>query len=103
MAHGPRQPQTTSDCKLKAVNPPFRSVSTPRARKDLRVVGQVNPDACARTPRLRLDLSEWNARRLAKKLEEEPSRDAWQRLSALATNGGGTVAQLLEQALSEGK
>jgi hypothetical protein len=103
MAHGPKQPQTISDCKLKAVNPPFRSVSTPRGRKDLRVVGRVNPDACARTPRLHLDLSEWNARRLAKGLEEEVSRDAWQRLSALATNRGSTVAQVLEHALSEGK
>jgi len=103
MAHGPKQPETIRDCKLKAVNPPFRSVSTPRGRKDLRVVGRVNPDARAGTPRLRLDLSDWNARRLARRLEEELSRDAWQRLSALATNRGRTVAQLLEQALSEGQ
>ena len=101
MAHGPKQPQTISDCKLKAVNPPFRSVSTPRGRKDLRVVGRVNPSARARTPRLRLGLSEWNARRLARMLEEELSRDAWQRLSALATNRGSTVAQLLETGLLE--
>jgi hypothetical protein len=67
----------------------------------LRVVGRVNPFARARTPRLRLDLSEWNARRLARKLEEELSRDAWQRLSTLATNRGSTVAQLLATGLSE--
>ena len=103
MAYGPKTPEIIRDCKLKAVNPPFRSVSTPRGRKDLRVVGQVNPGACARAPRLRLDLSEWNARRLAKRLEEELSRDAWQRLSALATNRGSTVAQLLEQTFSEGQ
>ena len=103
MAYGPKTPEINGDCKLKAVNPPFRSVSTPRGRKDLRVVGRVNPDACARTPRLRLELSEWNARRLAKRLEEELSRDAWQRLSALATNRGDTVGQLLEHALSEVK
>ena len=103
MAHGPKQPQTISDCKLKAVNPPFRSVSTPRGRKDLRVVGRVNPDACARTPRLHLDLSEWNTRRLAKRLEEELSRDAWQCLLALRTDRGNTVAQLLEHVLSEDK
>ena len=101
MAHGPKQPETISDCKLKAVNPPFRSMSTPRARKDLRVVGRVNPAARHRAPRLRLDLSEWNARRLARKLEEELSRDAWQRLSALATDRGSTVAQLLETGLLE--
>ena len=103
MAYGPKTPEIIRDCKLKAVNPPFRSVSTPRGRKDLRVVGRVNPDACARTPRLHLDLSEWNARRRAKKFEEELSRDAWQRLSALATNRGSTVAQLLDHALSEDK
>ena len=99
----PKPAPTIRRCKLKAVNPPFRSVSTPRARKDLRVVGRVNPDTGAPALRLRLDFSEWNARRLAKKLEEELSRDAWQRLSALATNRGDTVAQLLEQALSEVK
>jgi hypothetical protein len=103
MAYGPKTPEIIRDCKLKAVNPPFRSVSTPRGRKDLRVVGRVNPDACARTPRLHLDISEWNARRLAKKLEKELSRDAWRRLSALATNGGSAVSQLLEHAPSEGK
>jgi hypothetical protein len=103
MIYGTKTPEIIHDCKLKAVNPPVRSVSTPRARKDLRVVGRVNPDACAPTPRLHLDLSEWNARRLAKRLEEELSRDAWGRLSELATHRGSTVAQLLEHALSEGK
>jgi len=103
MAHGPKTPQTLRDCKIKPVYPAFRSVSTPRGRKDLRVVGRVNPDACSRTARLHLDLSEWNARRLAKRLEEEVSRDAWQRISALATNRGRRVAQLLEHAFSEGK
>ena len=97
----PETAPKTRDCKVKAVNPPFRSVSTPRGRKDLRVVGRVNPSAGPRTPRLRLDLSEWNARRLARKLEEELSRDAWQRLSTIATNRGRTVAQLLETGLSE--
>ena len=101
MRLNPETARRTLDCKVKAVNPPFRSVSTLRCRKDLRVVGRVNPSARARPPRLRLDLSEWNARRLATKLEEELGRDAWQRLSALATNGGSTVAQLLEAGLWE--
>jgi len=97
----PETTPTARDCKVKAVNPPFRSVSTPRGRKDLRVVGRVNPAARAGAPRLRLDLSEWNARRLARMLEEELSRGAWQRLSTIATNRGRTVAQLLETGLSE--
>ena len=45
MAHGPKQPETIRDCKLKRVNPAFRSVSTPWGRKDLRVVGRVNADS----------------------------------------------------------
>ena len=103
MTYQPKTSETFRDCKLKAVNPPFRSVSTPRARKDLRVVGRVNPAARHRAPRLRLDLSEWNARRLARRLQEELNPDAWQHLSAVAMRRGGTVAQLLEQGLSEGQ
>src|SRR5712691_2766080 len=103
MDNGPQQPETLRDCKLKAVNPPFRSVSTPRCRKDLRVVGRVNPAARHRAPRLRLDLSEWNARRLARRLQEQLNPDAWQHLSAIAMGRGGTVAQLLERGLSEGQ
>ena len=103
MAHGPKTAQTIRDCKIKPVNPPVRSVSTPRGRKDLRVVGRVNPTARHRAPRLRLDLSEWNARRLARRLQEELNPDARQHLSAVAMRRGGTVAQLLEQGLSEGQ
>ena len=99
----PKTAPKTRDCKVKAVNPPFRSVSTPRGRKDLRVVGRVNPAARHRAPRLRLDLSEWNARRLARRLQEELNPDAWQHLSAVAMRRGGTVARLLEQGLSEGQ
>jgi len=103
MTYGPKTPEIIRDCKLKAVNPPFRSVSTPRGRKDLRVVGRVNPAARHRAPRLRLDLSEWNARRLARRLQEELSLDAWRRLMALATSRESTVVQLIEQGLSEGR
>jgi hypothetical protein len=103
MAYGPKTPEIIRDCKLKAVNPPFRSVSTPRGRKDLRVVGRVNPAAHHRAPRLRLDLSEWNARRLARRLQEALNPDAWRHLSAVAMRRGDTVAQLLELRLSEGQ
>ena len=44
MAHGPKQPQTISDCKIKPVYPAFRSVSTPRRTQDLPVVGPVDPE-----------------------------------------------------------
>jgi hypothetical protein len=101
MMNGTKTPEIIRDCKLKAVNPPFRSVSTPRGRKDLRVVGRVNPAARHRGPPLRLDFSEWNAQRLARRLQEELNPDAWRRLTALATDRGSTVAHLLEQVLSE--
>jgi hypothetical protein len=97
----PNPARTTRCCKLKAVNPPFRSVSTPRWRKDLHVVGLVNPAARHRTPRMCLDLSEWSARRLAGRLQEHLSSDPWQRPSAVATRSGSTVERTLEKGLLE--
>lgn len=35
-------------CKIKAVNPPFRSVSTPRHDKHFRGFDRVNPQPCHR-------------------------------------------------------
>jgi len=101
MTYQPKTSETFRDCKLKAVNPPFRSVSTPRARKDLRVVGRVNPDTGARALRLRLDFSESNARRLARRLPQEPNPDASQRLSMIATEHGRAGAQFPRHGLSE--
>jgi len=97
----PETARKTHVCKLKAVNPPFRSVSTPRARKELRVVGRVNPTPGARRRRPRFDLSEWNARRLARKLQEQLSREAWERLFVLAKRRGSSVEELLEDGLWE--
>jgi len=97
----PNPARTTRCCKLKAVNPPFRSVSTPRWRKDLHVVGLVNPAARHRAPRLCLDVSEWRARRLARKLQEHLSGDPWEHLSALARSLGSTVERTLERGLLE--
>jgi len=67
MAHGPKTPEIIRDCKLKAVNPPFRSVSTPRGRKDLRVVGRVNPVSAARPA----SLTDWCAERLRERFRIE--------------------------------
>ena len=39
--------RTTPLCKIKRVDPAFRSVSTPRSAKDLPVVGPVYPEAAA--------------------------------------------------------
>ena len=97
MAHGPKQPQTISDCKLKAVNPPFRSVSTLRGRKDLRVVGRVNPEPANRSP----SVTDWSTERLSERLRIELSPRVWTRLVRAASRHGASVEQLLRSALSE--
>ena len=103
MSLEPEPARKTRDCKLKAVNPPVRSVSTPRGRKDLPERGRVNPAGEARTCRSRFRTSEWRARRLAKRLRRELNRSAWTRLSAAATEHGSTVEELLENGLSEAR
>ena len=97
MAHGPKQPETIRDCKLKAVNPPVRSVSTPRGRKDLRVVGRVNPEPANRSA----SVTDWTAERLSERLRIELSPRAWTRLVRAASRHGASVEQLLRSALSE--
>ena len=48
-------------CKIKRVNPAFRSVSTPRRTKDFPVVGPVNPAASLGRPCEPPLASEWSA------------------------------------------
>ena len=97
MTYGPKTPEIIRDCKLKAVNPPFRSVSTPRGRKDLRVVGRVNPEPANRSA----SVTDWSAERLSERLRIELSPWAWTRLVRAASRHGAGVEQLLRSALSE--
>jgi hypothetical protein len=91
----------TLDCKIKAVNPPFCSVSTPRGGKDLRRDGAVNPKTAREgVPRL-TSASEWNAAQLSERLRNELSRTAWARLVRAAARQGTSVEQLLRAGLSE--
>jgi hypothetical protein len=101
MSLEPEAARKTRDCKLKAVNPPVRSVSTPRGRKDLPERGRVNPASAAQAPRRQLGTSDWDARRLAKRLRRELNRFAWSRLSAVASEHGRSVEGLRERGLSE--
>jgi hypothetical protein len=88
------------DCKIKAVNPPFRFVSTPRGGKDLRRDGAVNlKPAREGVPRL-TSASEWNAERLSERLRNELSWTAWARLVRAAARQGTSVEQLLWAGLS---
>jgi hypothetical protein len=97
MAFGSKPSQTIPDCKLKAVNPPVRSVSTPRARKDLRVVGRVNTEPVTRCA----SVTDWSAERLSEKHRIELSRRAWTRLVRAVSRHGASLQQLLRSTLSE--
>ena len=94
MAHGPKQPETIRDCKVKRVNPAFRSVSTPRWRKDLRVVGRVNPEPATGPT----SATGWSAQRLSVRLRIELGARAWARLVLSAWCQAASVEQHLHSA-----
>jgi len=101
MAHGPKTAQTISDCKIKPVYPAFRSVSTPRWQKDLRVVGLLNPETARGTAESPAPASEWRAEDLAERIRSELSPRAWSRLVRALEDRGASVEQLLRSGLSE--
>src|SRR2546426_4605651 len=101
MAHGPKQPQTIGDCKIKPVYPAFRSVSTPQWQKDLPVVGLVNPETALGTAESCAPASEWRAEDLAERLQSELSPRAWDRLVRASEDRGTSVEQLFRSGLSE--
>jgi hypothetical protein len=101
MAHGPKTPETIRDCKIKPVYPAFRSVSTPRGRKDLRVVGLLNPETALGTAESCAPASEWRAEDLAERLRSELSPRAWNRLVRASEDRGASIEQLFWSGLSE--
>ena len=101
MRLAPELARTTPRCKIKAVNPPFRSVSTPRGTKDLPVVGPVNPAVVHGLLQRPSSASEWSAERLTERLRIELGPGAWRRLEGAAGRVGGSVEQLLQRGLSE--
>jgi hypothetical protein len=88
-------------CKIKRVNPAFRSVSTPRSTKDLPVVGPVNPTTSLGWPREPSSASEWSPERLCKRLRNELAPGACERLIRAAGCCGLTLEQFLRAGLSE--
>jgi hypothetical protein len=88
-------------CKIKRVNPAFRSVSTPRGTKDLPVVGPVNPTTSLGSLDGPNPASEWSAERLCERLRIELAPAAWTRLILAAKRHGVTLEHLLRSALSE--
>jgi hypothetical protein len=88
-------------CKIKRVNPAFRSVSTPRGTKDLRAAGPVNPTTSLGWPREPPLASEWSPERLCERLRNKLAPGAWERLIRAAGCSGLTLEQFLRAGLSE--
>jgi hypothetical protein len=101
MHPAPKPAPTTERCKIKAVNPPFRSVSTPRCTKDLPAVGPVNPATALGQAQQPASTAEWSAEGLIERLRMELAPGAWKRLVHAAEGRGASVDQLLRSALSE--
>ena len=96
----PNPSQTTPFCKIKAVNPPFRSVSTPRGTKDLPVVAGVNPATVRGRPAAAASSWEWSANRPRERPRRELSLGAGQHLLR-AVDSAGLTLELLRSGLSE--
>ena len=101
MRLAPERAPTARDCKIKRVNPAFRSVSTPRWTKDLRRSRSVNPTRALGNPRETASALEWSAESLSERLRIELTPRAWERLIEAAQRRGMTVDQLLRWGLSE--
>ena len=101
MHPSPKPARTLPRCKIKAVNPPFRSVSTPRSTKDLPKPGPVNPSSPLGSASGSSAPSEWDAGRLCARLRMELAPGAWNRLVRAAKRQGATLEQLLDSGLSE--
>ena len=97
----PNPPQTTPFCKIKAVNPPFRSVSTPRGTKDLQVVAAVNPATERGRPGAPASSWESTANRPRERLRNELSSGAGQHLLRAVDSAGMRLERLLRSGLPE--
>src|SRR5688572_18115534 len=93
--------ESTPLCKVKRVYRAFRSVSTPRRTKDLRVVGPVDRQGPLGASERRESASEWIAEALTERLRTELTSRAWMGLNRAAAAPRNTVEQLLRTSLSE--
>jgi hypothetical protein len=89
------------DCKIKAVDAPFRSVSTPRSTKDLPVVGPVDGESDVATVEPLRIADCWTAEALSTRLRNELSPRGLNRLVRVASERGSSVEEFLRWALSE--
>jgi len=101
MRLAPKSVRTIRRCKIKAVNPPFRSVSTPRRTKDLPGPDSVNRVSSVGSLSRPAAVSEWDAELLCERLRTELDPAAWKRLVRAAKRRGATLEQLFDSGLSE--
>ena len=101
MCLAPKPARTTERCKIKPVDPAFRSVSTPRRTKDLPVRGPVDPGIALGTTEGSTAASNWSAENLSERLRCELTPGAWNRLVRGAACRGGSVEQLLRSMLPD--
>lgn len=97
----PHPSQQTPLCKIKAVNPPCRSVSTPRETKDLPVGGPVNPTTALGPTLEPRSASAWRAKRLGERLRLELTARSSMRLVPAGMSQGASVAYVVRSALPE--
>lgn len=100
MCLAPKPARTTERCKIKPVDPAFRSVSTPRRTKDLPVRGPVYPEPSLGTTGGSKTASKRSAEHLSGRLRSELTPRAWRRLVRGAAGREGSVEQLLRSMLS---
>jgi hypothetical protein len=95
MASITKAARTTRRCKIKRVNPAFRSVSTLRGIRHLRSADRVNGGTA-----VALDCgSEWSPRTLCRRLRNELPTPLWRRLRSAVAEQGTTVEELLQASL----
>ena len=89
------------NCKIKPVDPAFRSVSTPRQPKDLHVVGPVYRESPLGSTKGSVSASKGRAERPNARPQNGPTREAWNSLCSLAAGPGTSVEHAPFMALSE--
>jgi hypothetical protein len=100
MRLAPKPARTTERCKIKPVDPAFRSVSTPRQTKDLPEPGPVDPEPLLGTTEGSPTAPAWSAESLGERLRCEPILRTWNRLAVGAAGRDGSAEQLLPRMLS---
>ena len=83
------------NCKIKPVDPAFRSVSIPRQPKDLHVVGPVYRECTLGSTKASVSASKRSAERPNARPQNGPTREAWNSLCGLAARPGTSVEQAL--------